>query len=81
MCNSTLQITHVDELCVCVCGRYQCSQECRLQIRFSQYLRIDRTKTHSLVELWILLALFIPAGIAQLVQRLTEKSGAKLKQV
>ena len=28
---------------------------------------------HSLVEVWVLLALFIPAGIAHLVQRLTER--------
>ena len=70
MCNSAHEITHVDEL---FCGRYQCSQECSLQIRLGQYLRIDRTKRHSLVELWVLLALFIPAGLAQLVQRLTER--------
>ena len=70
MCNSAHEITHVDDL---FCGRYPCRQEFSLQIRLGQYLRIDRTKTHSLVDLWVLLALFIPAGIAQLVQRPTER--------
>ena len=70
MCNSAHEITHVDDL---FCGRYPCRQEFSLQIRLGQYLRIDRSKTHSLVDLWVLLALFIPAGIAQLVQRLTER--------